>query len=262
LGCWLPATLTKVHVSVGSGGGGGGGGGGTSRSAVRCLVEAVAERLPRLDQLSVDFDGASIPAATRCAFEQLSLERWTALNISRCSWCEDRLDAVAAPDLTDAALKCLVIHLPRLRSLAVLVRTQLSPAALQRVGRACRDLENRSLDGTFSIYDVAPPMRLSASNDGGWAYATGKGNVTNVAGSCRGNSLLFPNFVGMFITAAEQPSTPTTDRYVYLSTLNIEASKRVIVFGFAANSMPRWTHWGSSSDELDQSAMAEVLFAA
>ncbi len=107
LGCWLPATLTKVHVSVGSGGGGGGGGGGTSRSAVRCLVEAVAERLPRLHQLSVDVDVASILVATWHASERLPLERLTALNFSRRSWYKDRLDEVAAPDVTDGALKRL-----------------------------------------------------------------------------------------------------------------------------------------------------------
>ncbi len=83
---WLPATLAEVHVSVGSGGqqhaddivdgnARGGGGGYASRSAVRYLVEAVAERLPRLHQLSVDVDVASIQVATWHAFERLPLER-------------------------------------------------------------------------------------------------------------------------------------------------------------------------------------------
>jgi hypothetical protein len=164
--------------------------------------------------LSVDFDRASIPVAAWRAFERLAPDQLTALHISRRRWSDDGMDAVAAPGLADGALKCLLTHLPRLRNLSILLRTQLSPAALQLVGRTCREMEMLSLDGTFDIYDVDTTMRTLPPSECEWAKSTDKGDATDIAGSRHGNLPLFPNLVHLFITTAEQPSSQRTARYV------------------------------------------------
>ncbi len=100
-------------------------------------------------------------------------------------------DALDAPGFGDADLAQLLVGQPRLARLTLLLRSNLSPAALPLVAGACRQLVRLNLWGRFPLYSMCVEAAEATTDDV---------NERNKASG----SPMFPELEWLGLTSVEQ----------------------------------------------------------